>query len=53
MHVLLRNWALVIYVKNMEDYAVKQSIFKSGPDNVNELMIGFPGTFSGILSINF
>jgi outer membrane receptor protein involved in Fe transport len=47
------NWTLTGYVKNIEDYAVKRSIFKNGPDNVSELTIGPPRTYGGILSVNF
>jgi outer membrane receptor protein involved in Fe transport len=47
------NWTITGYVKNIEDYAVKRSIFKNGPDNVSELTIGPPRTFGGILTVRF
>jgi iron complex outermembrane receptor protein len=47
------NLTLTGYVKNIENYAVKRSIFKNSPDNVGELTIGPPRTYGALLSIKF
>jgi iron complex outermembrane recepter protein len=46
------KWTLTGYVKNIEDYAVKRSIFSAGP-SLGELTIGPPRTYGGILSVRF
>lgn len=47
------RWTLTGYVKNIENYAVKRSIFKNSPDNVGELTIGPPRTYGGVLTVRF
>jgi outer membrane receptor protein involved in Fe transport len=47
------KWTLTGYVKNIEDYAVKRSVFSNGPNGLGELTIGPPRTFGGILSVKF
>jgi len=47
------NLTLTGYVKNIENYAVKRSIFKNSPDNVGELTIGPPRTYGALLSVKF
>ena len=47
------NWTFTGYVKNVENYALKRSIFKNGPDNVSMLTIGPPRSYGALLSIKF
>jgi hypothetical protein len=46
------KWTLTGYVKNLENYAVKRSIFSAGP-SLGELTIGPPRTYGAILSVRF
>lgn len=52
------KWTLTGYVKNLEDYAVKRSIFGQGEDAENqkmiyEMMIGSPRTYGAVFSVKF
>jgi hypothetical protein len=46
------KWTLTGYVKNIENYAVKRSIFSAGP-SLGELTIGPPRTYGGIFTVRF
>jgi len=47
------KWTITGYVKNLENYAVKRSVFSNGPNGLSELTIGPPRTYGGILSVRF
>ncbi len=52
------KWTLTGYAKNLENYAVKRSLFGKGEDPANqkmvyEMMIGSPRTYGGVLSVKF
>jgi iron complex outermembrane receptor protein len=52
------KWTLTGYAKNIENYAVKRSLFGRGEDPENqkmiyEMMIGSPRTYGAVLSVKF
>ena len=52
------KWTLTGSVKNLENYAVKRSLFGKGEDPENQkmiydMMIGSPRTYSAVLSVRF